>query len=244
MLFRSSEEFLNALDGYKAANKIFPKEQYPKDRIAEINDLLGLQMVAEEMEQALTVRLKALLAQGDLQFEQRKYEDARASYQRSLSIDSENIHAQARLNEITNIVETLQINREYDALIVAADNAFDELLYVEAKKSYAKAFDLKSNEKYPQQKIAAIDEILKQQALNAEKLEGYRASIFQAELNFEKQFYDKAISFYENALEHKPGDEVATRKIEEIKLLMNQLANKTLYDKRIQTADRAFKKKQ
>jgi hypothetical protein len=36
-----NEEFLKALDGYQAASKIFPKEQYPKDRIAEINDLLG-----------------------------------------------------------------------------------------------------------------------------------------------------------------------------------------------------------
>ena len=36
-----NEEFLKALDGYQAAGKIFPKEQYPKDRIAEINDLLS-----------------------------------------------------------------------------------------------------------------------------------------------------------------------------------------------------------
>ncbi len=238
------EEFLTALDGYKAANKIFPGEQYPKDRIAEINDLLGLLMVAEEMEQALNDRLRVLISQGDLQFEQKQYEEARASYQRALSIDPENNRAQLRLAEINDVLNNLQTDKEYKALITAADNSFDELLYAEARNIYSKALELKSNEKYPQQKIGEIDQILKQQALNAEKLKGYSESVFQAELNFEKQFYDKAISFYENALMHKPGDEPATRKIEEIKTLMSQLANQTLYDKRIKTADRAFKKEQ
>ncbi len=238
------EEFLSALDGYKAANKIFPKEQYPKDRIAEINDLLGLLMVAEEMEQALSARLLALINQGDIQFEQNKFEEAKASYQRALSVDAGNSHAQVRLSEIKQILDEQQTSREYEALIVAADNSFDELLYAEARNLYIKALELKSGEKYPQQKIREVDEILKLQTLNAEKLQGYKESIFQAELNFEKQFYDKAISFYENALTHKPGDEAAIRKIEEIKALMSNLANQTLYDKRIKTADKAYKKEQ
>ncbi len=238
------EEFLSALDGYKAANKIFPKEQYPKDRIAEINDLLGLLMVAEEMEKALADRLQELISRGDLMFEQKNYEEARSSYQRALSVDSGNNHAQSRLNEIKGIIDNQLTGKEYNALIVAADNSFDELLYAEARNIYTKALELKSGESYPQQRIREVDEILKQQASNAEKLEGYKESIFQAELNFEKQFYDKAISFYENALTHKPGDETAIRKIDEIKALMSRLANQTLYDKRIKTADKAFKKEQ
>ena len=238
------EEFLTALDGYKAANKIFPKEQYPIDRIDEINDLLGLLMVAGEMQKALTDRLQALLSQGDIMFEQKNYDEARASYQRALSVEPDNNHAQLRLDEIREIIESQQKNREYNALIVAADNSFDELLYAEARNLYVRALELKSGEIYPQQKIKEVDEVLKQQASNAEKLQGYRESIFQAELNYEKQFYDKAISFYENALIHKPGDDAAIKKIEEIRVLMSQLANQTLYDKRIKTADRAFKREQ
>jgi hypothetical protein len=236
------EEFLNALDGYKAANKIFPKEQYPKDRIAEINDLLGLLMIAEEMDQALIARLEALISRGDLHFAQKEYDDAKASYQRALSVDAGHTHARGRLDEIDAILTRQQVNLDYETLIVAADNSFDELLYTEARNIYVKALELKSNEKYPLQKIGEIDKILKQQASDAEKLQGYKESIFQAELNLERQFYDKAISFFENALVHRPGDEAATRQIAEIKELMNRLANQTLYDKRIKTADRAFKK--
>lgn len=238
------EEFLSALDGYKAANQLFPREQYPKDRIAEINDLLGLVMVAEEMEKALTERLQVLLSRGDLMFDQKKYEDAMSAYQRALSVDAGSNHAQSRLAEIKDILDNIQSDKEYDALIVAADNSFDELLYAEARNIYLKALELKEGETYPRQRIQEIDKILEHQASNAEKLKGYKESVFQAELNYEKQFYDKAITFYENALTFKPGDEVATGKIEEIRALMTQLANQTLYDRRIKAGDKAFKKEQ
>jgi tetratricopeptide (TPR) repeat protein len=238
------EEYLTALDGYKAASKIFPKEPYPHDRIAEINDLLGIMMLAQEREQALKDRLQALITQGDLQFDQKQYEDAKSSYQRALSVDAENAHSKDRITQIDEILGQAQADKEYKSLITRGDNSFDELLYAEALKFYNQALQLKKDDQYPVQKIAEINSILKQQAADAEKLKGYRESIFQAELNFEKQFYDKAISFYENALVHKPGDEVALRKIDEIKSLMNMLAAKTLYDKQIKIADRAFQRKQ
>ena len=40
----------------------------------------------------------------------------------------------------------------------------------------------------------------------------------------------------------KPGDEKATNRIKEIKDLMNNLANRTLYDRLIDSADKAYKK--
>ncbi|MFW5823061.1 MAG: hypothetical protein ACOCU7_06690, partial [Tangfeifania sp.] len=238
----NNEQFLNALDGYKAASKIFPKEQYPKDRIAEINDLLGLLMVAEEMEQALADRLESLLKQGDLQFERKQFEEARSSFQRALSINSNNQHAKNRLDEIDQILNEQLVDQQYDELVTQADNAFDELLYKEAKSGYEQAIALKQNEAYPKERLEEVNNILSRQAENAAQLESYKDAMFQAEVNFEKQFYEEAISFYEKALTFKPGDEVAATKIREIEDLMYELANRTLYDRLIQTADRAFKR--
>ncbi|MEE4286363.1 MAG: tetratricopeptide repeat protein, partial [Mariniphaga sp.] len=239
-----NEEFLNALDGYQAASKIFPKEQYPKDRIAEINDLLGLLMVAEEMQQARAERLAALIKQADALFADEKYPEARNAYHRALSVDPNNSHAQQRADEINEIIRRQQIEQEYQNLIVQAENSFKELLYVEARNTFQKALDLKQNEDYPKQKINEIDAIIARQTQNAEQLKNYEDAVFQAELNFEKQFYERAISFYESALSHKPGDEAATRRIREIKELMNELANRTMYDKLIKSADRSFQRKQ
>ncbi|HSH20107.1 MAG TPA: hypothetical protein VLA03_06625, partial [Draconibacterium sp.] len=61
----SKEQFLAALDGFKAASKIFPNEQFPKDRIAEINDLLGLMMVAADLDKAKSERFTALIKEAD-----------------------------------------------------------------------------------------------------------------------------------------------------------------------------------
>ncbi len=238
------EEFLNALDGYQAASKIFPKEQYPKDRIAEINDLLGLLMVAEEKQQALAERLEALIKQADALFDAQKYQEARNAYHRALSVDPTHKHALQRSEEIAAIIRQQQVGQEYQNLIVKADNSFKELLYVEAKNAYQQASQLKENESYPKQRIQEIDNILNQQAQNAERLKSYDEAVFQAEVNFEKQFYERAISFYESALTHRPGDEVAVKRIQEIKELMNELANRTTYDRLIKSADRLFQRKQ
>ncbi len=238
------EEFLKALDGYQAASKVFPKEQYPKDRIAEINDLLGLLMVADEMQQALAERLNELIKQADELFVAKKYQEARNAYSRALSVDTNNLHARQRLDEIAQILKQQQSEQEYAGLIKKADNSFRELLYVDAQNTYREALQLKENEPYPKQRIEEIDKILAQQAQNAERLKSYEQAIFQAEVNFEKQMYEKSISFYESALNHKPGDEVATRRIQEIRDLMNDLANRSMYDKLIKSADRSFQRKQ
>ncbi|MDD4755960.1 MAG: hypothetical protein PHG29_07755, partial [Prolixibacteraceae bacterium] len=238
-----NEQFLNALDGYQAASQIFPKEQYPRDRIAEINDLLGMLMLANEREKALAERLETLIKQGDRQFEQEQYEEARNSYQRALSVSPGHSHATQRLDEINKILKQLILDREYQNLITSADNAFNEVLYAEAQKFYEQALQLKPAESWPKQRIEEIQRIMQQQVADAEKQKNYDESIFQAELMFQKQFYDKAISFYENALTYKPGDSLATTKISEIKDLMAELANRTLYDKLIDTADKAYNKK-
>lgn len=118
------EEFLKALDGYQAASKVFPKEQYPKDRIAEINDLLGLLMVADEMQQALAERLNELIKQADELFVAKKYQEARNAYSRALSVDINNLHARQRLDEIAQILKQQQSEQEYAGLIKKADNSF------------------------------------------------------------------------------------------------------------------------
>jgi len=238
----NNEKFIAALDGYKAASRIFPDEQYPKDRIAEINDLLGMIMVAGEMERALAERLETLIKQGDLHFERNQLEEAKNSYQRALSVRPGHLYATEKVAEINEILKARRIEQDYKTLITGSDNSFKELLYAEAEKGYQQALQLKPDESYPKERIEEIKKIREQQALNAEKQNNYEESLFHAELMFEKQFYEKAISFYENALNYKPGDSLATNKIREINELMNELANRSLYDKFIETADKAYKK--
>ncbi len=238
----SDEKFLAALDGFKAASKIFPNEQFPKDRIAEINDLLGLMMVSAELDKALAERFTALIKEADLQFNQKKYNEARNAYNRALSIKPEDSYANSRIKQISEILKQQQQEQQYTDLIAQADVSFKQLLYNDAKSKYGEALQLKPSDAYPKSKIAEIDEILAKQAKNAEKQESYKQAMLQAETMYEKQFYDKAISSYENALKFKPDDQLATQKVAEIKAIMKELSDKMLFEDLVKNADKAYKK--
>ncbi|HSO86194.1 MAG TPA: hypothetical protein VLQ91_06560 [Draconibacterium sp.] len=238
----SKEQFLAALDGFKAASKIFPNEQFPKDRIAEINDLLGLMMVAAELDKALAERFAVLIKEADLLYNQKKYTDARNSYNRALSIKPTDNYANQQVKLINDLLKKQSADEQYNNIIAQADNSFKQLLYNEAAKSYQEALQIKPNEAYPKNKLKEINEILASEAQNAEKQESYKQAMQQGEIMFQKQFYEKSLASYENALNLKPGDEPATRKIAVVKGIMKGLADKLMYDKLIATADKSLKK--
>jgi tetratricopeptide (TPR) repeat protein len=238
----SGEQFLAALDGYKAASKIFPNEQFPKDRIAEINDLLGLMMIAAELDKALAERFDLLIKEADQLMMQKNYSDARNSYNRALSIKPNDNYANQQVNLINDLLKKQIADEQYNIIIAQADNSFKQLLYNEASKSYQEALSVKPNESYPKTKLQEINEILASEAKNAEKMESYKQAMQQGEIMFQKQFYEKALASYENALSLKAGDEQATRKVDEVKGIMNRLADKLMYDKLIDSADKSYKK--
>ncbi|HPE76963.1 MAG TPA: tetratricopeptide repeat protein, partial [Draconibacterium sp.] len=238
----SKEEFLSALDGFKAAGKIFPNEQFPKDRIAEINDLLGLMMVAADLDKALAERFSALIKEADLYFEQKKYAEAKNSYNRALSIKPTDSYANQQIKLINDLLKKKLADEQYENIIAQADNSFKQLLYNEASKSYQEALGIKPNEAYPKSKLKEIGDILANEANNAEKQKSYEQAMQQGEIMFQKQFYEKSLASYENALNLKPGDKPATAKIEEVKGVMQGLADKLMYDKLIASADKSYKK--
>lgn len=239
----NNEKFLAALDGFKAASIIFPSEQFPKDRIAEINDLLGLIMAASELDKAKAERFAALVKEADLLFNQTKYSDARNSYNRALSIRPTDNYALGQVKKIIDLLKNEQVETQYRELIAQGDNSFREILYNEAIKKYEEALQLKANESYPKNKIEEINGILADQAKDLEKQADYKQAIFQAESMFERQFYEKSLASYQNALNYKPGDPLATQKIEEIRGIMHEIANRIQFDDFVKNADKSYKKK-
>jgi len=240
----SNEQFLAAMDGYKAAAKILPDEQFPKDRIAEINDLLGLLMVASELDKALNERFDALVKEADLKFDQKKYNDARNTYHRALSIKPGDSYALGQVDKIAEILKQEQVDSQYNELIVKADNSFKQVLYNEAKKNYEAALEIKPDERYPKSKIAEINRIFADQAKEIRNQKNYKQAMFKAGGFFVRQFYDDALASYQNALKFKPGDPEATAKIAEIQGIMKELSDQIQYEEILKSADKAYKKKQ
>ena len=240
----SDEKFLDALDGYKAASQIFPDEQFPKDRIAEINDLLGLIMVAAELDKAMLARFDKLVKDGDLQFGQQKYPDAKMSYGRALSIKPKDEYVLGQLDKIAQIQKQQHLEEEYKNLIASGDDALKELLYNEAIGQFQKALELKPNEAYPKNKINEINGLLAMQRGDQEKQQNYEEAMKEGERQFTKQFYDKALTSFENALTYKPNDAEANRRIADTKKIMQGILDQMAFDKFIAEADKAYKKQE
>ncbi len=238
----AEEKFLDALDGYKAASQIFQDEQFPKDRIAEINDLLGLIMVAEELDKAMIERFNKLVKDGDLQFGQQKYTDAKKSYDRALSIKPYDEYVNSQLEKIAQIQKQQHLEEEYTNLLASGDKALKELLYNEAIGQFQSALELKPNEVYPKNKINEINGLLANQREDQEKQQNYDEAMKEGERQFSKQFFDRALTAFENALSYRPNDISASRRISETKEIMQGILDQMAFDKFIAEADKAYKK--
>jgi len=239
----SDEKFLAALDGYKAASKILSNEQFPKDRIAEINDLLGLIMAAEELDKAKLERFNTLVKEGDLFFVQTAYTEARKSYNRALSIKPFDEYVNEQLKKIADLLQKQLQDEHYLDLLTQGDKAIKERLYNEALGVFNNALEIKPNEQYPKNKIAEINGLLVAQQQDQEKQQNYTDAMFEGEKQFTKQFYDRALTSFQNALSYRPGDIKATRRIEETQKVMKGILDQMSFDKFIADADRAYKKK-
>ncbi|WP_321995834.1 hypothetical protein [Draconibacterium orientale] len=238
----SNEEFLEALDGYKAASKIFPSEQFPKDRIAEINDLLGLIMAAEELDAAMLARFNKLVKEGDLRFSSRQLPEAKKSYNRALSIKPLDQYVNDQLKKLAEMQEQQRLAGNYQNLIEQGDQAIEELLFNEALGLFNQALEIRPNEQYPKTKIAQINGLLAEQRKNQEDQKSYNDAMSEGERMFSKQFFDRALTSFENALSYKPGDIKATRRIEDSKKEMKRILDRMEFDKFIAAADKAYKK--
>ncbi|HKL33665.1 MAG TPA: hypothetical protein VJ919_14085, partial [Tangfeifania sp.] len=111
-----------------------------------------------------------------------------------------------------------QLERDYQNAIRAADQQFENQQYLESRGSYTKASEIKPEENYPKEQIAAIDNILEQRKLD----EQYRTIILAADGFFRTKSYDEARSKYEEALEVKPEEDYPKNQIAKIDDILRQ----------------------
>ncbi|AHW62249.1 hypothetical protein FH5T_18330 [Draconibacterium orientale] len=138
--------------------------------------------------------------------------------------------------------EQQRLAGNYQNLIEQGDQAIDELLFNEALGLFNQALEIRPNEQYPKTKIAEINGLLAEQRKNQEDQKSYNDAMSEGERMFSKQFFDRALTSFENALSYKPGDIKATRRIEDSKKEMKRILDRMEFDKFIAAADKAYKK--
>ena len=235
-------EYLPALDSYKMASRIFPAEQFPRDRIAEINDLIAVLGLEAELEKQQAEKYNQFIRQADQQFSAQQYEPSKENYTQALYIRPGDSHATGRIAEIDRIVAEMKARQQYTDIIAIADNAFREKLWDESRRRYQEALQARPGESYPASQIARIDEELQKLSQMAEKQSTFEAAVLNGDASYAKQFYPKALEFYRSALSIKPDDQAVLAKIAKVEKEQKDINDRLFYDETIANADRAFKR--
>lgn len=228
----NSQNFGVAKKFYQQASEIFPEQQFPKDRIAEINKKLA------EMRDQQAAYDQAI-AEADKAFNSQQYEQAKNAYQRALNIFPDKKYPRDRLNEVLAILAKLQNRQEaYDNFIAEGDDAFGQKKYELAKNYYTQALQVYSDKPYPQGQIAKINKILSD---IEQRNTAYNNAIKRADYLFNSKEYAAARDKYKEASGVKPGKQYPKDRINEInKILSEKQSKQQAYDEAIAQADTYF----
>lgn len=220
---------------FEEASKIKPSESYPKNKLAEINDILAKK---EAKEKQYADAIKA----GDDALAAKNYEDAKKSYQAALAVKPGEAYPTGQITKVDGLLaEAAKLEQNYLAAIEKGDNALSAKKYEEAKAAFGEASKLKPAETYPQNKIKEIDQFM---AANAAKEKEYQDKIKEADKLLASEDYENAKAQYQAASQLKPAEAYPKEKIAEVEGLLAAIAEKDKnYQAAITKADAALSAK-
>ncbi len=221
---------------YKNALTLFPDENYPKEQLASINRMIDKRKTDDK-------QYNILVAAGDKYAAEKNYDLALSKYQEASTLKPDEKYPPERISAINQLLlDKKDLNERYAKAIATGDSLFGLQKYEPALTSYNTASSLKAAEKYPREKISAINSILAKRNADQKK---YNDLIAQGDQAFSAKNYPVALSSYKSAAVIKPAEQYPNDQISSINQLM--LSQKELdekYSKAIADGDAHFGQKE
>ncbi len=214
-LFKT-KEYVKAKIKYQKALSIYSTEVYPKNQISAIENILTSNEKEKEYNQ--------LIAEAEKLFDQKSWDEAISQYTQAQLIYPQETLPRKKINEISRMksTETLQqINKEYEQLIVQAEQKTKEEKYQEAKSFYNQAQLLIPEKKLPRKRINEINEILSRKS-QKEIEDNFNNLLAQAEEQVKLEKYDEAKNYLELAKQVLPESPEPQKRINEINLIVSK----------------------
>ncbi len=176
-----AENLEQAKATYLAALALKPRETYPTQKVEEINQVLDQQAQKEEeirLEKERTAQREAdyhnAVAKADQFLEEKNYKEALVQYGNAQSLIPSEEYPESQISKINRIMAQLQKEQEetarkeneeeqFNSLIASADQALNNEQYRLAAKNYRAALRIKSDESYPREQLAFVEDILEEQ---------------------------------------------------------------------------------
>ncbi len=222
--FYAGKEYDKAKSGYQNALGIKPDEQYPKDKIKEIDDIFaGIDKLKQQDKQYLDI-----IAAADKLLTDKSYQPAKVQFQSALKLKPDEKYPKDRIAEIdlalSDLAKQKALDDQYTAAIVKADKSFASKTWEQAKMDYTAASALKPNEAYPKDKILEIEKIMADLANKKALDDQYAGIIANADKLLLEKSYPDARAEYGKAGDLKPAETYPKTRIGEIDKILADIA--------------------
>jgi tetratricopeptide (TPR) repeat protein len=254
----NDKNYYQAKISYTEAMRIRVNEKYPFNRIQQIikieEEADSIRIRAERQQKALDDSYSQELQKADRYLLSNEFSLARSSYARASEIKSGETYPRIKITEIDSLVKDLlakqeaqrladaqekkrlaaeqEVTNRYNAAVLKGDKAFAAGKYDEARLAFSDAQKIKPGEKYPDQKLTDIADILNAKEESAakklisekerEQNAKYDAFIDKGNKALLNKQYDAAKTSYNAALAIKPNDITASGKLLDIEDAMNK----------------------
>ncbi len=207
-----NENFVSAKLKFEEACDLKPEENYPKEKLSEINLILERITAQQTADQ----NYQNAIQLADTYFENEDYANAQFEYQKALSFKKEEEYSQDQLLLIKNILEqrAIALQLAYDKIIISADSLYSLNKYEDAIAALKEAGVLKPNESYPKQKTNEINTIIAENYRKAKV--NYDKFVADGDRFYKVKVYEKALSSYQEANKLLPKEAYALNKVNEI----------------------------
>jgi len=225
-----SGNYQEARQKFATALEMDNTQSYPKDKMAEIDNILAKQ---SQIENAYA----RAIASADLFFEKEEYYKALNNYELADSLKPATPYAQKKIADINEIFQRkADRDNAYIETLKEAEGLLAMQKYEDAKLAFMKAGNMKPEESLPRNKIDEIDSLIA--ARDANKAE-YNKLVDAADRMMEAKDYTKAKERYLEALNILPGMEYPSQKLKEIDeiVLAAELEVQNTYNALITEAD-------
>ncbi len=240
-----NKNYQTALDLYKTAQELKPSAVLPKEKIAEISELINSINENETKNNLFTTKMQA----ANTAFDNKKYTESITLYQGALDIKDDAI-ARAQIDRAKAALAATESANEtanYNGYIKSANTFFSQQNYTQALDAYQNALSVKPGDNFASNKIKEVEQILdNQDKLAKEKIRKqaeFKALVEEADFSFEAKTFIEAKKKYELALALYPNDVYAndqlTKSIEGSKRAAAESGNKQ-YQKIVDKADEYF----
>ena len=258
------KNYEDAKSDYQSALVVKPAEQYPKDRIKEIDKILKSLAAAAASSKAREEQYKSLIANADKAFNTKKYTDAMSEYLSASAVKPDEQYPKGRISEIKKMLADLAAakkadderlakeaaekskQQQYNVLISQADRKFDTKYYKKAKADYKGALIISPAEIYPKKRIEEIDKLLAELAKNESEAKkaseekaalrtSYTKAVAKADFYLKSKDYDNAKIKYKTASGILPDEQYPKNQLAKIDEILSGLDEKALTEKQYKT---------